>query len=527
MTGSKGFKRRDFLGSALGLAAAPGLAALAAGARPAEAADAPHGDLVVGVPDNLTGLDPADVNDTLSQSACRTMMQGLYGFDKDMKLIPVLAESHQANDKATEFTFKLRKGIAFHDGTPFNADAVKANFARWTNPANHLKRSSLFSMVDHVDVIDDATVKVVLKTPFGAFIPTMAHPAAMMISPKAMQQYGKDLIRNPVGTGPYKFVSWSADTLKMTRNDKYWKPGLPKLNSVTFRSVPENGARVAMLQAGEAHFIYPMPPEMMKVVEHNPNITIINAPSIFVRYAAMNVTKKPFNDLRVRQALNYAVDKKAYTHVVYNGFADQLDAPLPPKLAFYSKQGDWPYDPKKAKELLAAAGYPNGFETEMWSQNNTQAIRSQQFLQQQLGAVGVKVKVVPLESGLLQSKIWTVQKPEDSQLQMYWGGWSSSTGDADWGLRPLFWGKGAPPVLYNVGYYHNPDVDKDLEAALETADADQRRKLYADAQARIWKDAPWIFLAVDHILAGQSKKLSGMYQIADGGLLIEEAALSA
>ncbi len=515
-----GFPRRTVLGGALSLAAAPLLDAL-----PAQAAG-PSGDLTVGVPDNLTGLDPADVNDTLSQSACRLMLQGLYGFDKDMKLIPVLAESYQANDAATEFTFKLRTGITFHDGAKFDAVAVKANMDRVSNPANRLKRTSLFSMIGRTEAIDDATVRITLKNPFGAFIPTMAHPSAMLVSPKAIEQYGKELNRHPVGTGPFKFVSWNADTLKVTRNDAYWKKGLPHLKSVTFRSVPENGARIAMLQTGEAQFIYPMPSEMVAPLSRNPNIAIVNGPSIIARYAAMNVTKKPFNDLRVRQALNHAVNKEAYVKVVYSGLAEPLEAPIPPKLNFYAKQGEWAYDPAKAKQLLAEAGYPNGFETTMWSGNNTPAIRSLQFLQQQLAAVGVKVSVQPLEAGLLDSKIWTVQKPENSELQMYWGGWSSSTGDADWGLRPLFDGNAFPPKLYNVGYYDNKDVDHDLQAALETADPDKRGKFYADAQARIWKDAPWIFLAVENVLAAHSKTLTGAYRIPDGGLLLDEAKLS-
>ena len=158
--------RRIFIGGSLGLAAA-------AAARPSRAAG--NADLTVGVPTNLTGLDPADVNDTLSQTACRLMMQGLYGFDKDMNLIPVLAESYTADETATEFTFKLRTGISFHDGAPFDAAAVKANFDRVTNPANHLKRTSLFAMIDHTEVVDSTTAKFVLKNPFGAFVPTIAH----------------------------------------------------------------------------------------------------------------------------------------------------------------------------------------------------------------------------------------------------------------------------------------------------------------------------------------------------------------
>lgn len=482
-------------------------------------------DLVVGVPDNLTGLDPADVNDTLSQSACRLMFQGLYGFDKDMKLIPVLAESFEADANATVFTFKLRTGVKFHDGTPFDAAAVKANFERVANPANRLKRQSLFAMLDKVEVVDSATARVHLKEPFGAFVNTIAHPAGFMLSPKAIAEFGKEINRHPVGTGPFTFVSWSADTMRAKKNADYWKPGLPKVDSVTFRSIPENGSRLAALQAGEAQFIYPLPPEMAVVAQRSPNVDIVNEPSIIARYVSMNCMKKPFNDIRVRRALNHAVDKTAYLKVVYNGFAEPLDSPIPPKLGFYSKQTPYAFDAKKAKELLAEAGYPNGFETEMWASNNTLSQRGMQFMQQQLAAVGVKVNVLPLEAGVLDSRIWSVKDPKDAQLQTYYGGWSSSTGDADWGLRPLLSSKAFPPNLFNTAYYSNPEVDKALEGALATADSAKRGEFYKRAEALIWDDAPWIFLGVENVLSAKSKKLTGLYRIPDGGLLIDEAAL--
>jgi len=483
-------------------------------------------DLVVGVPDNLTGLDPQDVNDTLSQSATRTIYQGLLGFDKDMKLIPVLAERYEVNADATEFTFFLRKGVVFHDGAPFNAQAVKTTFDRLVDPANKLKRQSMLSMLKETVVVDEYTIRLRLKEPFGALPNTLAHAATMIHSPKALETYGKDVARHPVGTGPYKFVSWSADTLKMVRNENYWKKSLPKVDTVTFKSVPENGSRVAMLQANEAQFIYPMPPEMIKVVEKNPAIDVINGPSIIARYVALNTMKKPFDDVRVRQALNYAVDKNAYVKIVYSGFAQPMDAPLPANLSFYAKQSHgYDYNPAKAKQLLAEAGYPNGFETEMFSRNSTLMIRGMQFLQQQLAAVGVKVNVTPLEAGIEAAKVWGVEKPEDTTVRMQYGGWSASTGDADWGLRPLLWGKGFPPKFFNVAYYKNETVDNAIEAAIATADTAKRADAYRVAQEQIWKDAPWIFLGVENLLAGKSKKLSGFYQLPDGALIMEDAEI--
>ncbi len=511
--------RRFFIGGSLALAASPALTPL--GARAAQ-----NQALTIGIQDNLTGLDPADLNDNLSLSACRLMFQGLYGFDKDMNLVPALAESYTANEAATEFTFKLHQGIEFQDGTKLDAAAVKFSIERLANPENKLKRASLMAMLDHVDAVDEHTVRIVLKTPFGAFVPTIAHPSLMIVSPAAVKKYGRDFIRNPVGTGPFRFVSWSADTLKVEKFDRYWRKGLPKLNTVTVRSVPENGARLAMLQTGEAQFIYPLPPELVRVVEHNQNVAIINNPSIYARYVAMNVTKKPFDDVRVRQALNYGTDKQAFAKIVWSGYEDKLDSPLPPHVAFYQKQGEYPYDPARAKKLLADAGVGEGFATEMWGNNNTITTRSQQFMQQQFGNLGIKLTVSPLEAGLLQQRIFSVPNAQASQLQTYIGAWSASTGDADWGLRPLFWSKGAPPVLYNVGYYHNDKVDAAIEGGLGTADPERRRGYYATAQKLIWDDAPWIFLGVDRNLAGQAKNLTGLYQMPDSQLLVEEASFN-
>ncbi|MGH7212455.1 MAG: glutathione ABC transporter substrate-binding protein [Acetobacteraceae bacterium] len=508
--------RRALLGSTA--AAASGLAF-----RRLAHAQAKPGSLTVGVNANLLTLDPADANDTLSQSAARLMLEGLLSFDRNMKVIPLLAEKYEANDKATEFTFHLRQGVSFHDGTPFDAEAVKVNFERIANPANRLKRQGLIAMLDRVDVVDKYTAKCVLKSPFGAFLPTVAHPSLQLLSPAAIKKYGKEIGRNPVGTGPFSFASWTPDTLKVRKNPKYWQQGMPYLNDVTVRSNPEDGARIAMLQAGEAQFVYPVPPQLAKIIQNNPKLALVNDPSIVVRYVAMNVTKKPYDDPRVRQAMNHAVDKKAFIRVVYSGFATPLLSAQPPHVTFYSQQTEYPFDPAKAKQMLAAAGHPNGFEAVMWGANNTQSITGMQFLQQQFAAVGIKARVEPLEGGVMASRIWTVQHPEDSKLELYYGGWSSSTGDADWALRPLFATSAFPPSLYNVGYYSNKDVDADLQGALQTADAEKRSGFYADAQKRIWDDAAWVFLAVENVVSGRDKSLSDAYRLPDGGMMMDAA----
>jgi glutathione transport system substrate-binding protein len=506
-------RRRSLLGGAAAIAAAPAIIGRAAAQAQAK------GDLVVAVPDNLVTLDPANANNTLDQGIARLMLEGLFTFDQNMKTVPLLAESATANDKATEFTFKLRQGVKFHDGTPFDAEAVKFNLERIANPENHLIRQSLLAMLDHVEAVDQYTAKVVLKTPFGAFMNTIAHPALPMQSPAALKKYGKDISRNPVGTGPFTFTSWTPDTVKVARNPNYWRQGWPKVNSVTVRSVPENGARMAMLSAGEAHYVSVLPPEMVKVVQANAKLELINTPSIITRYVSLNTMKKPFNDIRVRQALNYAVDKEAFIKVVWSGYADMMDSPEPPQLTFYQKQSPapWPHDVAKAKQLLAEAGYPNGFEMELWGSTSTVTTRGMQFVQQQFAQVGVKLTVSPMEAGVLNSKIFSVSKPEDAQVQAYYAGWSASTGDADWQFRPLFSSMGFPPSLFNVSYYKSDAVDNDVKDALLTADPSIRGKAYADAQKRVWEDVPAVWLSVDHILDAKAKNLTGAFRIPDGG----------
>ncbi|WP_045519017.1 glutathione ABC transporter substrate-binding protein GsiB [Neobacillus niacini] len=482
--------------------------------------------LTIAISSNLVSMDPHDTNDTLSGSIQSTMLEGLVGFDKDMKMIPVLAESYEASDDAKVFTFKLKQGIKFHDGTPFNAEAVKANIDRVANPDNKLKRYSMFALVDKAEAVDEYTFRVTLKEPFGAMLNNFAHPAARIISPEALKKYGKDVSMHPVGTGPFKFSEWDqSDHLTVEKNPDYWVKGLPKVDGIKFKPVPENGARVAMLQTGEADFIYPVPTEQAETLNGKDGIVVENKPSIVARYMSMNTTKKPFNDVKVRQAINYAINKEAFIKVVNRGYGSEMDSIIPEGLQFYSKQTPYPYNPEKAKQLLKEAGYENGFETTVWGANNSDAMKAMEFLQQQLGQVGIKVNVEPMEAGTLTDKIWSVQDAKDAEVDLYYGGWSSSTGDADWGIRPLLAGTSIPPKSYNVAYYQNEKADQLINGALQTADPEKRKEAYAEVQELIWKDAPWAYLIVEDTMAGKKNYLEGVYLLPDGSLNAKEAVI--
>ncbi|MFS2035921.1 glutathione ABC transporter substrate-binding protein GsiB [Polaromonas sp. CT11-55] len=505
-------------------AALAGLIGLMGLAAPAHAAK----DVVVAVQSNFTSTDPYDANDTLSQAMAKSFYQGLYGFDKDMKMVPVLAESHTVSKDGLVYTFKLKSGIKFHDGTPFNAEAVKVNFDRVTNPDNKLKRYNLYKNIAKTEAVDATTVRVTLKEPFSPFINTLAHPSGVMISPTALAKYGsKGIAQNPVGTGPFKFVEWKAtDYLKVAKWEGYWKKGYPKVDSITWRPVVDNNTRAAMMQTNEAHFAFPMPPETVDSLSKKPSLEVTSAPSIIHRYLSMNTLQKPFDNPKVREAINYAINKEALVKVAFSGYAIPAEGVVPHGVEYAAKLGPWPYNPAKARELLKEAGYPNGFESTLWSAYNyTTAQKVIQFVQQQLAQVGIKVQVQALEAGQRVERVESAQDPATAPVRMYYVGWSSSTGEADWALRPLLASESLPPKMFNTAYYKNPEVDADIAKALVTTSGAEKAKLYTDAQQRIWKDAPWAFLVTERLLSVRARNLAGFYVIPDGSFNFDEVEL--
>ena len=485
-------------------------------------------DIVVAVQSNFTTTDPYDANDTLSQAVAKSFYQGLYGFDRNMKMGPVLADSYTVSKDGLVYTFKLKTGIKFHDGTDFNAQAVKANFDRVTNPDNKLKRYNLYKNIDKTEAVDATTVRFTLKEPFSPFINTLAHPSAVMISPAALTKFGsRGIAQNPVGTGPFKFVEWkSTDYLKVSKWDGYWRKGYPKIDTITWRPVVDNNTRAAMMQTNEAHFAFPMPPEAAQTLTSKPSLEVTSAPSIIHRYISMNTQQKPFDNPKVREAINYAINKEALVKVAFSGYAIPAEGVLPKGVEYNVKLGPWPYDPKKARELLKEAGYPNGFETTLWSAYNySTAQKVIQFVQQQLAQVGVKVQVQALEAGQRVERVESAQDPATAPVRMYYVGWSSSTGEADWAMRPLLASESFPPKLFNTAYYKNADVDADIAKALTVTDSAQKAKIYADAQQRIWKDAPWAFLVTEQLLSVRARNLTGFYVIPDGSFNFDEAEL--
>lgn len=453
----------------------------------------------------------------------------------------MLATDYEANDDATEFTIHLREGIQFSDGTPWNAEAAKANFDRWGDKNLGLKRTTLLcNVLKETEIVDDYTVKVTLESPFGAFIPTLAHPACVVMSPAVIAKGNEECAKNPVGTGQYTFVEWVAgEHATIALNKDWWGYDADicggtalvdpdaGFKTITFKPVSENATRVAMLQSGDAQFIWPVPTESIEALRGDSNVSVAQEEGIVVRYLMMNNQKAPFNDVRVRQAINYAINKDAYCAVVKNGIATPATSIIGPAVQYYKGNDVYAYDIEKAKSLLAEAGYPDGFKTTLMCASTTTNLKQCEFIQQQLAQVSIDVEINALESAVVNQKIQDVDVPgSEAEVDMYVIGWSPSTGDADWGIRPLMAIESEPPMSYNICYYENEEVDQLLKDALATADDSKRAEAYAKAQDIIWEESPLVCLANDANTWATSAKMVDAKLFPDNCLNLRNAKMA-
>ena len=472
---------------------------------------------VLGV--DVTTLLPPDISDNPSMMVAKHIFEGLVAYDEKMNIVPVLATSWEVSKDGKEYVFHLRKGVKFHDGTPFNAYAVKKNFD-YILTHNVAYRKKLFEpYLERVEVVDDYTVKFVLKFPFAPFINFMCHPAAMIVSPKAIDKYDDpaELGKHPVGTGPFKFKEWiPGEKVVLVKNENYWRKGLPKLDGIVFMPIPEGITRALKVQTGSADLAVNIPVVLADKLEKDPNVDIVKAPTLRVVFIGFNLKRKPFDDIRVRKALNYAVDKKTLCKVIMRGLATPSDSPVSAFIKDHANTGGYPYDPEKAKELLKEAGYPNGFEVELitpkgrYPQDYETAIAVQSMLKK----VGVKVKVTTMEWPTYVNRLL-----KTDNYDMYLVGWSPSTGEAIWVLDPLLT-KGS---IFNLSYYYNPKFEEILEKAKREIDPQKRHELLVEAQKIVVDDAPWIFLYNIYQIFAKSSKLKNVKAIPTELILLNEA----
>ncbi len=440
-------------------------------------------------------LDPPNQTDNPSEIVVRCIHDNLVEFTENMDIVPQLAESWTVSPDGLDWVFKLRKGVKFHDGEPFNAEAVVINVKRNLDLQNRTKRTTLYEpFIASVTARDEYTVEMKLKKPFGALLAHFAHGAGGMVSPKALEKLGDKLGLNPVGTGPFIFKEWvPGDRVVLVRNDAYWK-GKSKVEKIIFKPVPEAASRVIMLETGEADVVFPVPLVEVDRINKSKTAKVLFGDTARVIYIGMNNLIKPYSDVRVRQAMNYAVDKESIVKNIMKGMAKPSTSFCGRLVWGHYPAGTYEYNPEKAKKLLAEAGYPDGFEASLWTPEGRYPMDAQiaEAVAGQLKKVGITVKLRKWEwAAYLQN---TRKPPEEAKYELFLLGWAPSTGDADWGLRPLFYGDEWAPTGSNRCYYKSEAVDKGIEAGMSTSDPDKRREVYKAVQQKLFEDAPWLML---------------------------------
>ncbi len=490
---------------------------------------------------DITTMDPLDASDTMSGGVQRLVMDGLFGFDDEMRVIPLLATGYSANDDATEFTVTLREGVSFSDGTPFNADAVIANANRWADKNGGLKRTTFLSgVLAGTEKVDDTTVKFRLSQPFGAFINSLAHPATLIMSPAVIAEGNQACATSPVGTGQYKFVEWvQGDHTKLELNRDWWGYSARKedgssfvasdagFKTLTLRPVKEGATRTAMIQSGDAQFIWDIPSESISTLQADSNVNVSTQEGLVTYFLMMNNQKKPFDDIRVRQAMAYAIDKNAMVQICYNGLGTPATSLMGKQTQFYKENTPFEYRPEKAKELLKEAGYEQGFSVDFMYRNSSTNQKVMEFLKQQLSQVGINLNLQAMESAVLNQKVQDFTgSGAEAEVNLYYTGWSSSTGDADWALRPILTRESEPPMSYNISYFENAEVDQLIRDALNTADTEKRREDYAKVQDIVWQELPMVPLFhMDNTIA-TSGKLSGVKLYPDAAINLRNARMA-
>ena len=457
-------------------------------------------------------LDPQNTQSNPGEQVNRMMHENLVRFSAKMQLEPALAESWLASKDGLTWTFKLRKGVKFHDGAPFDAKAVKYFFDRVLGDEKPFKASLYTPVVQGAEVIDDSTVRVILKQPFGAFLFIMAHSAGAIVSPAAHQKWGKDLALHPVGTGPFKFVEWmKGDHVTMERNDGYWG-GAPNLDRVVVKTVREDQARVLMLESGDADLIVNIPTEEIPRLRKDARFTIESSPTARALFIAINVKKKPFDDVRVRQALNYAVNRDAIVKELFQNNAQVVASHVSPLQNGYAQLAGYPYDPKKSKELLAQAGQP-ALKVKLWSPKGrfVKDYELAQAVQQDLAAVGVEATLSTMEWGAYLAA--TKTPAEQTPRELFLLGWSPSTGEARWGTFPILHSSQLAPKGDNRGFFVSRGLDEAIDKATLATTDQARLGALREAQQIAIKEAPYIFLISPNMIVGTSKKVRGVMNL--------------
>lgn len=438
--------------------------------------------MVYGKPRDAVGLDPHNVTDGESFDVTQMIFDTLVRYKEGKTEVePALAVSWRVSKGGREWTFQLRRGVRFHDGTPFDANAVVFSFERqmYRDPPYHQGSfeywPSIFGgypgIVKKVKATGRHTVTFLLQSPSAPFLLNLAMPSNAILSPMAVKKHGQDFFKHPVGTGPFRLIEWIPnERIVLQANETYWG-GRPYLRELIYRLIPENAVRLLELEKGSIDAMHGINPDDAERIKRNRNLILHTQPGLNVGYLAFNTEKKPFDDKRVRQALSMAVDKGTLVRALFRGYGVAAKNPIPPIMWGYN-DGVKPcsYDPRRARMLLAQAGYPNGFKTTLWAMPVARPYmpdpkKMAEALQEYFRAVGVEARIISYDWGTYLEK--TSQGEHDMMLL----GWTGDNGDPDNFLHTLLSSDAAiRGSANNRAFYRNQELDTILKRAQRALD---------------------------------------------------------
>lgn len=467
--------------------------------------------LNVALSGDILAIDPQQTGGTPTETIKAHVFDTLVTLNSDGTFSPNLATEWNASKDGTEWTFKLREGVKFHDGSDFTADDVVRTYTRLINNEYGANRVGDFPNFLGAEKVDEYTVVLKTDGPVGNFLNLLSYGGGAIMSADAIDTFKDDIGNKPIGTGPYKVTDWaSGDHADVTVNEDYWGDA-PKIKNLHFVTAPEASTRTNMLLTGEAGFAVDIEANDIKEIDDSGVAEIRYDDTNRVAQIGFNLEKEPFNNPLVRQAMNYAIDKEAIVSGIMNGTATVANNVVAANVYGYV-DGDFTYDPNKAKELLAEAGYPDGFETTLWTPQGRYYKDKETCLAvaDQLSKVGIKVNVEVHDWATYLTEL-RVPMDEGNQVEMYMLGWECYTQEAGYSLGALFTKRTMPPNGWNVNFYTNPEVESLVSKIQQSMDSKERFDLIQKALKIVSSDAPWIPIYTFTMVSGEQVGLEGVY----------------
>jgi len=487
------------------------------------------GEMIVTYKSDVSTLDPAIGYDWQNWSMIKSLFNGLMDYEPGTtNLVTDLAESYDVSDDGTVYTFELRQGVKFHNGREMTADDVKYSLERTVRPGTQSPGAGFYDTIEGfeavqsgdaeqlsgIKVADDYTLEITLSRADAPFLHKLALNFAFVVPREVVEEHGQDFGKNPVGTGAFQLADWTlGQQLVFERNEDYYRKGIPNLDRITFDVGQEPTVALLRLQRGEADILGDgIPPARFLQVSQDPEWedNIHEGRQLHTGYVTMNVKMEPFDDARVRKAVNMAINKERVVKII-NGRASVANQPLPPLMPGYAEDYDgYPYDPEQAKALIDEAGYGDGVSTELYVMNVDPNPRIAQSIQQDLAEIGIDAEI----KSLAQSTVINAGGQPD-QAPMIWSGgmaWIADFPDPSNFYGPILGCGGAVKGGWNWAWYCNKEVEKmaqKADAMSDPAMSDQRIELWRDIYLKIMEDAPWAPVFNEKRYTMHSSRISG------------------